>query len=589
VIERLLRDHFVRRFLDNEFVSPEADRHDVLATVAGVLIAGGLFLTITMGGGYLSMFFQSPGRTAVPALDDRFFLFGLSMILMALAALAGWNGLSLDARDIGILGPLPIARRTIAQAKLSAVAVVASAFAVALNGLTSVLFPVLMVAKLPIGFLQTGALVAAHALTSLAAGAFGFLIVLAVRELLHAALGTRRFARVSGLVHAGLAVVVIASLLLLPGLSMNVAWRWLAQPDAPRWALPPLWFVGLHDSFTSEIMMRLPHRELPRFIVGREQELAALYVLVTPAFAGLARLAAAALLAVAVPGVSAHWWNNRRIEGVVPIQQRARRSLAARLLVPVVSRVIVRHPAGQAGFWLAWHCVTRSLAHRLSMAVALACGIAALTVGLPFAAARSATASRPLAAFAPQLIALAAIAVGFRRAIDLPADLRANWMIRLAWLGGERHYVTGVRRFALAGMLVPAAVFLVPVHAAFMGVTMAAWQALLGTLVAALLLQALMLGHDRLPFAAPYDPSGKLTTHGPAYLLGGMFALYGVAWLERAALEARSWAGIATFSMVAASAYVALAVAGNHPDRLRRLADFDALPEENTQRLGLTS
>jgi hypothetical protein len=223
------------------------------------------------------------------------------------------------------------------------------------------------------------------------------------------------------------------------------------------------------------------------------------------------------------------------------------------------------------------------------MAAALACGIAALVVGLPFASGQHDAAARPLAALAPQLIALCALAVAFRRAIGLPADLRASWLIHLAWGGDERRYIAGVRRFALAGMLVPAALFLVPVHAMYLGLSDALLQAVLGTLVAALLLQALMLGYDRVPFAAPYHPSGRMTTQGPAYLLGGMFVLSGVAWLERAALEAASWTGIAAFCSVGIVAYAVLAVAANHPDRLRRLADFEASPDENTQRLGLSS
>jgi hypothetical protein len=210
-------------------------------------------------------------------------------------------------------------------------------------------------------------------------------------------------------------------------------------------------------------------------------------------------------------------------------------------------------------------------------------------VGLPFASSPPDARSLPLAAFAPQLVALCTLAVGFRRAIGLPADLRASWVIRLAWLGGERPFVAGVRRFALVGMLVPAALLLLPVHAMYIGLARAGWQAVLGTLVAALLLQALLFGYGRLPFLAPHEPSGKLTTRGPAYLLGGLFALYAVAWIERAAVMSESWTGVAVFGSVAIAAYVALAVAARHPERLRRLADFDALPEQNTQRLGLTS
>ena len=68
--ERLLRRHFVRRFLDNDLISPDADRHEMLAAISAGLIAGGLFVTLMMSLKYVLQVFQSPGRTAVPALDD---------------------------------------------------------------------------------------------------------------------------------------------------------------------------------------------------------------------------------------------------------------------------------------------------------------------------------------------------------------------------------------------------------------------------------------------------------------------------------------------------------------------------------------
>ena len=35
---RLLRHHFLRRFLDNDLISPNADRHEVLVLLAAALV-----------------------------------------------------------------------------------------------------------------------------------------------------------------------------------------------------------------------------------------------------------------------------------------------------------------------------------------------------------------------------------------------------------------------------------------------------------------------------------------------------------------------------------------------------------------------
>lgn len=584
--ERLLRAHFVRRFLDNDLISPDADRHEVLATVSAALVVTGLFVTMLMGFKYLSQIAQSPARTAVPAIDDRFFLFGSSMAVMALAALAGWNALSLDARDIAILGPLPIARRTIVRAKLASVAIVAAGVAVALDAVRSVLYPVLLVGQLPISFARTGELVLAHTLVAGTAGAFGFLAVLAVRELLHAGLGTARFTRVSVPVHAGFTVAAIVCFLLLPGMSSNVARTWLVEPSASRWAIPPLWFVGLHEWLVGDVMINLPHGELPRFVAPTEERLAAVYRLSQPAFGGLGAVAILALAGVGTLGLPAYWWNNRRIDGSPPVAPGRRRSFVGLATALFVNRVIVRNPVAQAGFWFALRCVTRSLPHRMSMATAAAVAVATLVVGLPSGSGGVAARPIPLSAFVPQLIALSALALAFRHAIKLPADLRANWVFRVAWLGDGRHYIAGVRRCAIFALLVPAALFLLPVHALFLGLRLATVEALLATLTAAVLLQALLLGLGGLPFAASYAPSGTLKTRGPVYLFGGIVAVYSVASLERAALE--SGARTCTFIAVAIAIYAVLAFVAHRQRQGRGSVDVEEPQQENTQRLGLT-
>ena len=87
-----------------------------------------------------------PGLTALFALDDRFFWFSLSTLVMALIAVAEWDALALDARDTAVLGPLPIPGTAIARAKFVAVALFVVGFDVAL-----ILAPaVLRVAALPV-------------------------------------------------------------------------------------------------------------------------------------------------------------------------------------------------------------------------------------------------------------------------------------------------------------------------------------------------------------------------------------------------------------------------------------------------------
>ena len=120
--ERLLTQHFVRRFLENDLVSPDADRHEVLSLVGAGLLSSTMFITIGLALKFMFMPLQSPGRTAILAVDDRLLFLACAMIVMALVAVTSWDGLGLDPRDSSILGHLPIRHGVIVRAKLKAVA-----------------------------------------------------------------------------------------------------------------------------------------------------------------------------------------------------------------------------------------------------------------------------------------------------------------------------------------------------------------------------------------------------------------------------------------------------------------------------------
>ena len=117
---RLLTRLFVRRLLDNDVISPHADRHDSIGVMYAVVLSLALFVTFFVSTPYLAAYIQLPGPTALSALPDRFLFIAASLAVSALAALLVWDALGLEARDAAILGPLPIAPWTITRAKLLA-------------------------------------------------------------------------------------------------------------------------------------------------------------------------------------------------------------------------------------------------------------------------------------------------------------------------------------------------------------------------------------------------------------------------------------------------------------------------------------
>jgi hypothetical protein len=301
-------------------------------------------------------------------------------------------------------------------------------------------------------------------------------------------------------------------------------------------------------------------------------------------FPGLAARAAIALLTVATVSLPAYWWNNRRIDGAPPASRRTARSLVARAVVRLVNTLVVRHPVAQAGYWLACRSLMRNLPHRVSIATAAAVAIAATFILLPFIG-HPAAVPRVLV-LAPQILALIAVVLGFRHAIGLPSDLRANWVFHVAWLGDARHYVAGVRRFGITGIVVPAVALLFPVYATLLGPARAAAHALLGLAFGSVLLQAAMLGGERLPLACAYVPSGTLKTRGPVYLFGGIIATYWLGRLERAALEGQH--ETAAFVVAAAVGYLVLAAIARRQAAGRNPGEVAPPNAENTQRLGLS-
>ena len=83
---RLLWHHFLRRSLDNDLISPNADRHEVLVLLAAALAVPGLFITVVLLGSKYVIGIPTPALTSIAALDDKFLYITASMLVMALMA-----------------------------------------------------------------------------------------------------------------------------------------------------------------------------------------------------------------------------------------------------------------------------------------------------------------------------------------------------------------------------------------------------------------------------------------------------------------------------------------------------------------------
>lgn len=583
----LLTRVFVRRLIDNDLISPHADRHDSLAVLCAWIISVAIFVTFFVCVGYLAAFIQLPGPAALSALGDRFLFISASVSIGALGALAVWDALALEPRDAAILGPLPIPGRTIARAKLAAVAIFAGLLTVALNAAPSVLYPALL--TLNIRGAAGGTilrLMAAHAMTVVAAGLFGFFGVLAIRGVSRVLLGEPVFLRVSSALQSVLVVLMVSALLLAPTVRQRDVVAWVTN-TSPRPAQTALWYLGLNETLAGHLLAETPVVLPPPLRPGSiptENDTAArvVYRGLRPHFTALARGAWRSLLIAMALGLATYLFTNRRLP------DRASGVPAASRVRTWIRRAAAWHmrdePEAQAGFFFAIQTLTRSGPHRTLIAIAVAVGLTHAVIVLAQGSLTPVDAGAlPVGWFGISTFSLTVLMAGVSYAATVPADPGAQWTIRMAWLGDERHYVAGVKRAVMALAIALIAVVL-PLHVALFGPATAVAHSIAGLLFASAMLDVLF-PRRTLPFACNHVPIANPKLVWPAAGTGLLLVTYSLAVAERWALQTRVGA-IGLFLSLGAVAVV-IRVMDSVRRRERRPIDFEGRPAPPTQRLGL--
>jgi hypothetical protein len=577
-IHAILTQHFLRRFLENDLISPEADRSHLLAMVGAGLFSTTIFITMMMSCFKYVVGFYTPGQAAVSSLDDKFFYISLSMLTVALLAVAQWDALVVDARDSAILDPLPVRPVVIRRAKLAAVATFGLAAAAIVNLAPTVIFPLLVLVKQRVGLPSAMVIIGTHALVTLAAAAFGFLCIIALRETLSTLLGARWFARVSPFVQGALIVVLGTLLLLLPAGSTRVA----ARLDDPAFVYsPPAWFLGSYEQLSGRILIDAPRAHLRSRLQRADVSPTATYRRHTAQFGDLSRRAQLAMGSVVLLALVAYLLNARRRPALPAATTSAHVGRLSRLLGRLAW---LRDSTVRAGFHFTLAAMWRSGTHRLTLACSGAVGLAISLVAL---AGIDVDDPGVIAGAVPRLLIvqpflMGMLLVGFRHAIRVPAELRANWGFQLAWRGREAQFVRGSRRAALLGLALPAlaAVFVLDLYV--IGPWLAMQHALFGAAGAIVLLDALMVSYDKVPFTCSYVPNENMKALGPLYLLMFLIGAASFARMESAALVAQTPVWLLTVLAV-----VFLLLRGFSLSRHRLAAvDFDEVPA-STQKLGL--
>ena len=302
---RLLVRHFVRGYLSTDLAGGERQA----ALSAALLFSPGLFIIVVL---VIQVRDDAISRawsfSALAGFADRLLIFGGSMVIMALVAVVQWDRLSVDARDASILGVLPLRHGQIVQAKWMATALFAGAAAVLLNGIPSLIYPIVSVGRLEANWLLVLQLTALQLTIGVLSGILGFLVVLTVREGLLALLGARTFARISAAAQASFVVVGLLAFFLQPPFALRALRD--GHPSARWW--PAVVLAGTFEELGGHRVAALPAAPLPRRVAARAATVLDQYRVALGHAKGSARRTA-----VAVPGLclflaSVLFWNNRR-------------------------------------------------------------------------------------------------------------------------------------------------------------------------------------------------------------------------------------------------------------------------------------
>jgi hypothetical protein len=528
--ERPLIRLFLRRFAENDFVSSTADRREMWSVTGGAVAGASVFLSVLLAVKYQFDNFMPAGITSLRSLNDRFVFVSSSMLLLALTAIVQWDGLALDARDGVLLGILPVPRRSIIGAKLIAVGLLALAIDLAWNIPSTVLRPVSLPIKLPIGLRGIVTLTTAHAVVTLAAGAFGFLAIVAIREVLRAALGPKGFRYVSGALQAVLLTLVSVALLLLPASATNVARDWFDTPTGLTRSVPPIWFVAEHEALAGGVIDDLPHGR-PRAFVRQEPGATALYRAVRPTFRAAGRVAGVALAVVIFLATTAAAWNSRRCAvGPTGIARRAGLLAAWRR---VVTRMLVLSESQQAGFWFTIQTLTRSARQRTMLTSWSAVGLTLVVIAVrSLAASRYADVSAvPLSMLAASPMLLGCVLIGVRRTTQIAGDPRASLTFAMAWDGSSRQYLSGVKRAAGVSLSLPIVAGFAAWHLVTLGLRIATLHAMLGMAFALFVSELLFFRIRHVPFVSQPEHTGLL--RDVASVVGFIVMGFAIAGLER--------------------------------------------------------
>jgi hypothetical protein len=230
-------------------------------------------------------------------------------------------------------------------------------------------------------------------------------------------------------------------------------------------------------------------------------------------------------------------------------------------LMAGVLRLADRGPVPRAVSAFAIQTITRSRPHRLLLAtyVGLAGALMVSETGPLLWRDRLAALRQPhVELLAVPFVLQFCVLLGARLALAIPVEPRANWIFRLDEPGDRLAVVNSVRDLLLITIVVPIAIAATLTAWLLWGAWLAVMQLTSGMVMGWLLVEILLVGFRKIPFACTYYPGrSRMRTVWPFYLLALIGYATGTAGAERALASHPAAYGAAVLLIAATTAALA--------------------------------
>jgi|GEM_PF-1531075 len=550
--------HCTARSLVSDTLVPQADATRAVGQVLALVAGPGLVIPFLLIMKYLYLATTAPAWIPAAVQIDRCLFISYALAVTGIAAAWQWDALGLDRRDHATLSPLPIPVRTVHLASCLSQCLCLALFFLAANCGPILLFPVV----LEIGEGAGGGLaqVAAQSASTLTGCAFVFFLVLTVRGILPALLGSRTSHRLTPWVQAGLIMSAALLLFLYPQAARALANIERGGGPFPYW-VPSLWFTGLQE-----------------WLLGADEPLPA-------ALAGTAIHALAAVLTGYGLTLLLVFRRYARFgtEGTDPTSGSASRWRDR--LRTWLDRRWLTQPLERATFHFCLAGLFRG--RRQKMIVTGAAAIAFALAAVRIAAVSSTTPPGGVdqSVLAIPLIFSFCLVLGVRYAAAVPAEWPANWLFQINAPLAGRPLWRGCRKFVfIIGVLPP--IVLLPLSASQIGWGPAGCFHGMVLLLGAILRETLFLRFDKIPFTCRHLPGAvNLKATWPLFWIGfSAYVHFPVTAGRWASAHPAGWIVILTGLL---SALIVLR--GIRNKRLSGAVPFvfDAAPEPAVQGLNL--